>query len=109
MKKPYVHYEMGNVVRSISGYYSYVEETTLEFCGRQVLCIVGICMIDNSCCGQGGGYFIEVPGYIVSEKTSMNKNGYIVSEVDSIDNEEEKRAIKADLNKRYPHTQVNFL
>lgn len=109
MKKPYVHQEIGSEVRSISGYYSYVEEMMLEFCGREVLCIVGICVIDNSCCGQGGGYFIEVPGYIVSEKTSMNKNGHVVSEVDSICNEEEKRAIKANLNKRYPNTQISFL
>jgi hypothetical protein len=109
MKKQYIHNEIGKEFRSIAGYYSYVEEMRLDFCGRQVLCAVGSCVADNSCCGQGEFYFVEVPGYIVSGETSTSEDGRVVSEVDSIENEEEKRGIKADLNKIYPNTQVNFL
>ena len=106
--KQYIHKEIGIEVRAISGYYSYVEELRLDFRGRQVLSAVGIGVVDNSCCGVGGCYFIEVPGYVIPGERRTDANGNLVSEVDPIENEEDRKAIKAELNKLYPNTQVNF-
>jgi hypothetical protein len=107
--KQYIHKEMEKEVRSISGYYSYVEELRLDFNGRQVLCTVGIGVVDNSCCGTGGCYFIEVPGYTMPGESLTDADGNVVSEVAAIETEEERKGIRAELNKLYPHAQVNFL
>jgi hypothetical protein len=106
--KQYIHKEIGKEVRAISGYYSYVEEIQLDFRGRQVLSAVGIGVVDNSCCGVGGCYFIEVPGYIISGEHRTDMNGNMISEVDPIESDEERKAIKAELSKLYPSAQVNF-
>lgn len=104
----YVHKEIGKDVRFISGYYEYLEELQLDVKGRQVLCAVGIGIVDNSCCGSGGCYFVEVPGYIVSWKNGTNPNGHITSEVNPMEDEEEKKSLTTELRKLYPMAQVNF-
>ena len=81
----------------------------MDFHGRQILYALGVGVVDNSCCGQGGCYFIEVPGYVIAEKTGTDAEGRTISEIDTVENEEERKGIKAELNKLYPHTQVNFL
>ena len=90
----YVHNEIGKEVRSISGFYVYNEEQRLRLGDRYVLCIIGTCVIDNSCCGTGGFNFIKVPGYITSWKTGIDASGDAVSEVEPVQSEEEKEEIK---------------
>jgi hypothetical protein len=48
----YIHEDMNEEIRSISGYYQYLEEGTLSFNGRDVLYLVGVGVVDNSCCGR---------------------------------------------------------
>jgi hypothetical protein len=100
---------MGIEIRSISGYYTYLEEIRLSFGGREVLCTIGVGIVDNSCCGQGGCYFIEVPGYIASWKNSIDETGHAISNVIPAEDKEEREQIKTELQKLYPHTQVNFM
>jgi len=107
--KPYIHKEMDTEVRYISGYYNYVEELRLDMGGREVLCAVGVAILDNSCCGRGGCYFLEVPGYIVSWKKDVDKEGHAVSDVIPVESEEERKQIRMELQKLYPQAQVNFI
>ena len=104
----YVHNEIGKEVRSISGFYVYTEEQRLKLGNRDVLCIMGTCVIDNSCCGTGGFNFIKVPGYIISWKTDVDASGDAVSEVEPVRSEEEKEEIKKSLLNQYPYSQINF-
>ena len=104
----YVHKEIGKDVRFISGYYEYLEELQLDFKGRQVLCAVGLGVLDNSCCGRGGCYFIEVPGYIVSWKSGTNQNGLATSEVTQMEDADERKNLTKELQNLYPMAQVNF-
>jgi hypothetical protein len=104
----YTHKELGTEIRSISGYLTYLEERRLSFRGRDVLYIVGIGIIDNSCCGVGGCQFIEVPGYIMSWKNAVSQAGNVMSQVEPIGSEEDKKDIKAELEILYPHSQIIF-
>ena len=106
--KRYVHEELGKEVRSISGGYTLIEEERLRYREREVLYLVGVAEVDNSCCGTGGCRFINVSGYIVSWKGKKDVSGLPVSEIDSITEEEEQKEIKKLLEFKYPHSQINF-
>jgi hypothetical protein len=109
--KSYVHrdIEAGAEVRFISGYYTDLEEMRLSVGDREVLCTAGVGILDNSCCGQGGCYFVEVPGYIVSWRNGVDGNGRPVSDVLPVEDEMDKQAIREMLQKLYPQAQVNFI
>lgn len=104
----YVHKDMGMEIRTISGFFTYLEECRLDFRGREVLYVMGVGVIDNSCCGVGGCSFIEVPGYIVAWKNNVDRAGQFISIIELVESDEEKDEIKKALNKHYPHSQVNF-
>jgi hypothetical protein len=106
--KVYKHKEIGNEVRFISGYYTFEDEIQVNFGNRKVLCAVGIGVVDNACCGTGGCYFVEVPGYIVSWKNATDDNGRFTSQVEPIETGEAREAIKAELHQLYPLAQINF-
>lgn len=104
----YIHKDLEKEIKTISGYLTYLEEVQLNFRGRDILCVVGIGIVDNSCCGIGGCRFIEIPGYIASWKSETDNAGNLISKVEPIKNEEEKRGIKVVLDQLYPHSQVSF-
>ncbi len=108
MMKQYVHEELGKEVRSISGGYTLIEEERLRYREREVLYVVGVAEVDNSCCGTGGCRFINVPGYVVSSKGEKDDSGLTVSEVEPITEEGERKEIKNLLDKKYPHSQIHF-
>jgi hypothetical protein len=107
--KKYTHKAMNTEIRSISGYYNYLGEMQLKIGNREVLCAEGVGVIDRSCCGEGGCYFVEVAGYIVSWKNGIDENGHAVSDVIPVEDEREKKQIKTQLKKIYSHAQVNFM
>lgn len=104
----YVHKDIGMEIKTISGYFTYIEECRLGFRGREILCVRGVGVVDNSCCGVGGCSFIEVPGYIVSWKNAVDLVGHFISTIDLIESDEEKNGIKTTLNNHYPHSHVSF-
>jgi len=103
--KRYAHEELGKEVRSISGGYTLIEEERLRYREREVLYVAEV---DNSCCGTGGCRFINIPGYVVSWKGEKADSGLTVSEIEPITEEEEQKEIKNLLDKKYPHSQINF-
>ena len=104
--KTYIHKEIGEEIRGISGYLTVLEEIRLNHRGQDLLCIVSVGVIDNSCCGVGGCLSLEVPGYIISSE--KNEKGQLISRVIPVEGEDEKREIAATLNTLYPWAQICF-
>lgn len=104
----YIHKETEKEIKSISGYLIYLEERRLIYRGRDVLCVVGVGIVDNSCCGVGGCGFIDVAGYVVSWQSSTDEAGHLISKVDPIMSDEERSDIASVLGKLYSHVQINF-
>ena len=104
----YLHEDLSEEVRSISGYYRYFEEETLPFNGRDVLYLAGIGVVDNSCCGAGGFPFVRVRGYVVSWKDKKDEAGRAISTVEPITDEADRKEIQRLLDIRHPYSQISF-
>jgi len=104
----YIHKDIGKEIRTISGYYTYIEEVRMNVQGRDVLYAVGVGVIDSSCCGVGGCLFIEVPGYIVSWKNGIDDGGHPVSRIELVVQEEDKNGIRQAISELYPNAQIIF-
>lgn len=108
MTKEHIHFEMGEEVRFISGSYSFLKEELLSYQGKDVLCLVGVGRVDNSCCGVTGCIFVRIPGYVVSWRRAKSSNGMDITDVDPIEDEKERQDIEKLLDARYPRVQVYF-
>ena len=93
----YVHQPLGEEVTALAGYYAITKELRLKDDGREVLCMIGICSVESSCCGRRSFQYAIVPGYLVSWKGKENEAGLSVSEVEPIGDEAIKRAIAATI------------
>ena len=102
----YRHKELGKETGSIAGHYTYLDEIRLPYRGRHVLCAVGVVCVDNSCCGNGGFQFVQVPGYVACWKSEVDEQGYCASLIEAIESTEEKKEIRAALGILYPHSQI---
>jgi hypothetical protein len=67
--------------------------------GRKILCIIGICAIESSCCGSRSFKYGLVPGYLMNWKGKKDKESRSVSEVEPITDETTKDKIAAALKK----------
>ncbi|MBN1613292.1 MAG: hypothetical protein JW950_02380 [Deltaproteobacteria bacterium] len=104
----YIHQGEGTEIQSITGHYTVLEEGQLKQGDRPFLYVMGAAVVDSSCCGTGGGRFLNVPGYILSWKQNETIDGFAISEVEPVVNEEDRKAIKAILDRKFPNSQVNF-
>ncbi len=104
----YIHEDLSEEVRSISGYYRHLEEGILSFKGRDVLYLTGVGVVDNSCCGAGGFPFVRVPGYVVSWKDRTGTSGRPISTIEPITDESDRHEIRRLLGNRFPYTQISF-
>lgn len=105
----HVHQPIEEEIRSIAGYYMVLEEGVLKYKGREVLYLVEMAAIDTSCCGRGGMGFIMVPGYINALRARRGEDGLWVSDVDRVEDEDDRREITRQLRARHPgFQQVNF-
>jgi len=105
----YIHQKTGadSQVQAISGSYTIEHEKRLKYKGRYILCVIGIGIIDSSCCGVGGCRFAFVPGYICQWK-KQNKSGDVISEVEPVLDEDAKKEIHNMLKKEELVTQIDF-
>jgi hypothetical protein len=106
MIKTYIHPQLGVEERSISGGSTPEEEYLVDFRGRKVLCIMGYVCIDTSCCGTGSWSFIQVIGYLKNQNT--DETGKKLSEVETIDDREERRELIKKLTSEYPAASIEF-
>lgn len=109
MNKEYVHAEIGEEVRFISGYYLIQEERRMKFNSREILVVTAHAVLDNSCCGRTGCCYALVPGYIISWKYRKNDEGMDITDVDPVRDEREQKEITRILQSEDIMQQVNFL
>jgi hypothetical protein len=104
----YVHQELGQDIQSISGTYTPMKELRLPEDGRDVLCVIGMAVVDTACCGSGSFVYATVPGYIVSWKDGKGPAGGSVSQVEPITDDAAKREISRVLRETEGIYNVNF-
>ncbi|MCD6225436.1 MAG: hypothetical protein J7K32_07980 [Deltaproteobacteria bacterium] len=104
----YIHQKKcgDDIINTISGYYTIEKEESIDFKGRDLLCVTGMGVIDSSCCGVGGCRYALVPGYVQS--SDQDENGVIISEVEPVFSKEEKAEITKILKEQKVVTQVEF-
>ena len=105
----YIHQELEQEVRSISGTYTPLKELRLPENGREVLCIIGNSIVDTACCGSGSFLYATVPGFILTWKAQTSDAGLPVSVVESLSDEKAKREVATKLREMKSITNINFL
>jgi hypothetical protein len=113
MLKKYVHAELGKEVHAPAGYYLPLEENILPYQGKKVLYILGSVCIESACCGggglgRGGWSYIQVPGYLLNTDPSQEKSGPAVSEIEAIENENDRHEITRLLLEKYPYARIEL-
>jgi hypothetical protein len=105
----HAHLELNREFEFISGSYSLTEEGRLPYRGREVLYMVGVAILDRTCCGSGGCRFLNVPGYLLDWRYRTDGEGKPVSRVEPILDAAERSEIRRLLECDFPHSQVNFI
>jgi hypothetical protein len=108
MIKEYCHPELGKEVDAPAGYYIPLEENKLTFNGKTVLYTLGATCIDSSCCGLGNWSYIQVPGYLVKEHVHGDRSSPLISEIDTIQDENEREQITRLLQGKYPYARIEI-
>ncbi len=108
MKKLYTPPVMGDEKRSISGSYTPLELTQLLYKDRQLLFIQGTACIDGSCCGCSNWNYIQIAGYLLKPLSMEEKEPAAVLEIDTIENQDEQKAIRQILAEKYPSSRIEF-
>ena len=98
MTTEYVHQKLGEEVPALAGFYTLLKELRLKHAGKEILCIVGSCAIESSCCGSRWFRYAIIPGYLVTWKGKEDKAGRTVSEVEPVVDEKAKQHVARVLN-----------
>jgi hypothetical protein len=106
--RKYTHLELNKDVPAPSGYYTPQKEVRLKYNGREVLYVLSEAVIESSCCGTGDFISALVPGYVTGWRAGKSKEGYPVSEVEPIDDEAMRDAIRRIIKENEHVTQTEF-
>jgi len=104
----YVREDFGDEVAAPSGYYQPLEEAFVDYNGKRLLCIVGTACIEASCCGIGSWLYLRVEGYVVDNDSSQSQSGGTCQEIETIEDDGEKRAITKLLLDKHPGARIEF-
>ena len=107
MLKTYTH-ETIKEVESISGWYRLEREEKLELRDKTYLYLIGIGVVESSCCGLGGCRYAVVPGSIVNWKSGTNENGQETTSVELVHDENIRKELSAILSEKEKVSQVQF-
>jgi hypothetical protein len=108
MTRTYTHIELNEEVQSIGGHYVLEKEVRMPYNGREVLYVVGMGVVDTSCCGITGCKYAIVPGYILNWKARANKDNLAVSDTEPIRDERTKKEITDHIKKTEMVQMVEF-
>jgi hypothetical protein len=108
MIKKFIHPELGKEVRALAGYYTPIEENVILYNGRKVIYIGGSICIDSSCCGVGNWSYIQIPGYLIRERIDDNGTPLPVSEIETIQDEADRKNIRQLLLEKYPSARIEI-
>jgi hypothetical protein len=105
----HIHQPPGTEVRSIGGHYTIIDEGRMNHRGKILLYVVGVAVVDSSCCGTGGCRFVHIPGYVTAWHDTIRPDGLPVSTVEPVAGKKDRKIIKALLEQQFSHSQVSFL
>jgi hypothetical protein len=105
----YTHPELGEDIQGRAGFYTAVEELTMSYHGREVLYVMGTARLERPCCGGACCWgYIQVPGFLVRRHTRSKGGTSPISEVEIIENENDRSQIRQALMEKHPGTQVEI-
>jgi len=105
----YTHIPLGEEVTALAGSYWKTEEGWLLYNDKKVLYFLGSTSTICCCAGDCPGFeYIMVPGYIKAWQYRKNEEGLLVSAIEPIQRQEEKREIRKILQEKYRVSQVEF-
>jgi hypothetical protein len=103
----YTHPELGEDVQGRAGFYTPVEEFTMPYKGREVLYVLGMGRLERPCCGGACCFgYIQVPGFLVHKHRWGHGTRTPVSEVEIIENEEDRDRVRQALMQKHQGAQV---
>lgn len=105
----YVHHRLDQEITAIGGTYVLVKEVRLPFNRREILYLIGHAAFDTTCCGVGGCAYALVPGYILSWKNRMDKDGLAISRVEPVRDRDVQERIRRRIETKEVVQQVTFL
>src|SRR4030042_401350 len=104
----FTHPELGQEVKTFAGYYIPLEEHVVPYNEREVIYILGHACIEASCCGSARWGYIQVLGFLVRQNIPGGKGTLPVSEIESIQDEEDRNSIRESLEKKYPSMRIEI-
>jgi hypothetical protein len=104
----YVPEDLGCEVAAPSGYYQPLEEAFLGLSGKRLLYILGTACIDASCCGTSSWQYLRVEGFVVENDSPQSKGDADYVEVDTIEDDADKAAIRELLLGKHPGARIEF-
>jgi hypothetical protein len=106
--RTYAHIPLDEEVTAIGGYYILEKEVRMPFRGEEVLYVIGMSLIDSSCCGVTGCKYAIVPGYILDWRSGSNADGLMTTEVQPILDKETRQEITGLIKESDLVQQVEF-
>ncbi len=106
--REYAHIPLGEEVHAIGGYYILEKEVRLPFRGEEVLYVIGMSLVDSSCCAPTGCRYAIVPGYILEWRHGANKDNLPLTEVQPIRDEQIREQITEIIKQAYLVQFVEF-
>lgn len=103
------HPELNVQITAIGGSYFLLKEVRLAMDDGDVLYLVGVAVIDTSCCGVGGCAYALVPGMVRQWRYKTDAAGRSVSLVCPVSDETARKRIRALIIKKESVNQVDFL
>lgn len=108
MTRDFIHPLLGEEVRAVGGGYTFLKEVVMPTGGPPVLYLVGVGVLDTSCCGEGGCGYALVPGFVVDLKGRETPDGEPVSRVEPIDDPALRRRFTEQIKREEGVQDVRF-
>jgi hypothetical protein len=104
----YIPEDVGNEVSAPSGYYQPVDKAIIDYEGKKILYTSGVACIEASCCGTGSWQYLRVEGYVVDNEPYQDRSFEDRIEIETIEDDGEKKAISKRLLERHPGARIEF-
>ena len=105
----FTHPDFGEDIQGRAGYYTPAEEFTMPYKGREVLYVMGTARLERPCCGGACCWgYIQVPGFLVRRHTRGRGSTLPVSQVEIIENENDRNRIRQALMDKHQGAQVEI-
>jgi len=104
----YTHLKINQDVEAPAGHYTPEKESKININGREILYILNNAVVDSSCCGNADFTAALVPGYIINQHITKDKDGLSVSEVEPITDKTTREKVKKIIRETEKVSQVEF-